>query len=99
MLDGPGERIGRGCTAVLEPRDAIAQRGDSQSAHGRTNRGVGDLIDTALPEAAIEPDMMAVWHHTVVHGARKAPARSWNDLSLRVGLITHEEYGPGFFQV
>ena len=55
-----GRRVALARGPALEPGGAVAQRGDPEPDHRRADRGIGDLVQAALLEAALEPDVARI---------------------------------------
>ena len=92
-------RMARGRVAVLEPGHAVAQRGHGEAEHRRAHRGVGDLVQAALLEAAVEVDVRRVRDDASALDAGEVPPRA-RDQGLRsVGHVPNRQDGAGLLEV
>jgi hypothetical protein len=89
VADESRGRIALGRRAVLEPRDAIAQRGHPETQHRRSHRDVRHPVESPFLEAAVEMDVPWIRHDRVAHHSGKAPARARNDGGRSVRLVAH----------
>src|SRR5215469_14240881 len=80
MADRPRRGIALGRAPVLEPGDAIAQRGHAEAEHAGAHSRVGELIDASLLEAALEIHVAGVGDDAPAFHAGEAPAVPCDDL-------------------
>ena len=95
----PRRRMARGRVAVLEPGHAVAQRGHGEAEHRRAHRGVRDLVQAALLEAAVEVDARGVGDDASALDAGEAPARARNHGLRSVGDVPNGQDGAGLLEV
>ena len=71
----------------------------TKADHLRIRRGIGEMVEPSFREATLEPDVARVWRHAPGDGARKLPARAWNDLGRIVGHIAHGQHRVPFIEI
>src|SRR4030095_9281897 len=74
VTEGARRGIPLGLAAMLEPGDAVAERGHAEAEHAGPHAGGGELIEPALLETALHADMAGIGHHAPGLHAREAPA-------------------------
>jgi hypothetical protein len=89
----------RGRVAVLEPGHAVAQRRHREAEHRRAHRGVRDLVQAALLEAAVEVDARRIGDDASALDAGEAPARACNQGLRSVGHVPNGQDGAGLLEV
>src|SRR4030095_10782649 len=80
VAEGARRGIPLGLAAMLEPGDAVAERGHAEAEHARPPAGVGELIEPSLLEAALHVDMAGIGDYAPGLHAREAPAVTANHL-------------------
>ena len=73
--------------AVLQPRGAVAQRDEAEADHLRTGGRVGEVIEPAPGEAAVQGDVARIGRDAAVVHARELPRRARDD--FRLGVTDH----------
>ncbi|PYM71546.1 MAG: hypothetical protein DME10_16005, partial [Candidatus Rokuibacteriota bacterium] len=83
MAEAPGRRMAVAGRAVLDPRGRLAEGGGTESHDGRPERGVGDTVEPAFLESAVERDVSGV--------RSEAPALARDENRRGVRLVLHGE--------
>src|SRR5262249_9090575 len=84
---------------VLQPGYRIAERGHREPQHRRPFRGVRDLIQTTLLEAALEMDVGRIGNDPPALEPRKSPPRTWDGHRWSIGLIAHRELRAALVEI
>ena len=96
---GAGSRMVFAGRPVLEPRRALAQRRDPEPANRCADRGVRDLVDPALLEAAVEMDVTRVRHDLAAGDAGESPSLTRDRLRNAVEHIADDQDSVPLFDV